>query len=514
MRTRVGILRLSSSLLFLMLQIAACVRYECRATDPLCNPLAALLIYGARTFRPCQGGPTTPGSYYEYIGSNVGDSGYALCLPANGGSIVGGTSGADIPALDGQTPLLPYQCCSQNLLVSRLDDNGRVLWYGFIGSVGGSSLASITETADGGFVLVGSSSGDIPSLAGLAPLNAYAGLSDMLVAKLSSAGQPQWYTFLGAVAGGEGAYSATTLQDGTLAIAGDASANIATMQGRTPLSPYAGGVDALLCKLDSNGSLNWYTFFGSAGNDSFRGIAVLASGGMAVVGSAAANIPSFNGLSPLNPYSASNDGLLLRLDGAGRAEWFSFAGGAGSDGLSSISESSSGELLAVGTIGANVASVSGQTPLNAYAGMTDGIALSYHSAGQLAWYTILGGAGSDALNAAAFSRSDELFVAGYAGGAIAALGGKTPRNSFAGVYDMLAIQLDPSGTVQWYTMIGGAGGDDAATAMAPTLDGGLMLHGYADAGAPTIQGKTPNLPFVGVGDFDFFTARINASGDL
>ncbi|MBX7058605.1 MAG: hypothetical protein K1X75_11115 [Leptospirales bacterium] len=491
---------------------AACVEFECRASDPLCSPLAALLLYGQQRFRPCRGGPTTTATFYGYAGAAGGDEGRSVCLTANGGIVLAGSVAADIPTLGGKSALNPYAGAGQNGLIVRLDGSGAVDWYSFVGAAGGNVfLNSISETADGGVILFGYSSVNIAALGGLTPRNAYTGANDDLAVKLNSSGVVQWYTFLGA-GGDDQGKSVIGLGDGSVLAASTSGANVPSLQGKSPVNAHSGGSDGRLCKLDSNGDVQWYTFFGDLAAVNFVfGLSSESDGGAVLASSVSANVPAIEGHAPLNAYVGGYDGMLARFDASGHLQWYTFAGSAGFDQYLSVDVDSQGKIAISGTVLANLASLEGHSPLIPFAGAGDGIVARYNPEGTLDWYSMIGGGGADQLNAVAFDATDNVYAAGLVGGGIVSLGGQAPRNAFSAANDLLAVKFSPTGAVQWFTMLGAAG-DDRATSIVPTPSGGAAFNGYSDASAPTLQGKTAVLPYAG--GVDLFFGRIDANGDL
>mgnify|MGYP001588017513 FL=1 len=129
--------------------------------------------------------------------------------------------------------------------------------------------------------------------------------------------------------------------------------------------------------------MQWYTFLGGAGGDSAIAIQQTSDGGYIVAGGASANIANLGGQTPLNAYSASNDALVVKLTAAGAVQWYTFLGGAGSDSATAIQQTSDGGYIVAGHAGANIASLGGQTPLNAYTASSDILIIRLKSNGRL-----------------------------------------------------------------------------------------------------------------------------------
>jgi hypothetical protein len=126
------------------------------------------------------------------------------------------------------------------MLVVKLDSSGNVAWYTFLGGTGFDYANSVNVTADGGYIVAGFAGADITFSQGT-KLNAHSGNTyNMLVVKLDSSGNVSWYTFLGGTTGGEQASSIQQTSDGGYIVVGYASADISSLQGKTPLNAIPG----------------------------------------------------------------------------------------------------------------------------------------------------------------------------------------------------------------------------------------------------------------------------------
>ncbi|TAL36277.1 MAG: hypothetical protein EPN93_08725 [Spirochaetes bacterium] len=141
------------------------------------------------------------------------------------------------------------------MLVVKLNASGSVAWYTFLGGAGFETARSIQQTADGGYIVAGFEFGsNIPTLQGKTPINVFTAGSDMLVVKMNASGSVAWYTFLGGTEF-EQAYSIQQTADGGYIVAGSASADITSLQGKTPVNDFAGSGDMLVIKLKNDGTM-------------------------------------------------------------------------------------------------------------------------------------------------------------------------------------------------------------------------------------------------------------------
>jgi hypothetical protein len=150
-------------------------------------------------------------------------------------------------------------------------------------------------------------------------------------------------------------------------------------------------------------------------------------------------------------------------------------GGTGSDLAYSIIQTTDGGYVAAGW-GASFG-----------AGGNDMYIVKLNGSGTLQWSKTIGGSGDDRA----------LSIVQTTDGGYAAAGYTTSYG--AGDYDLFIVKLDSTGTLQWSKTIGGTGGDFGYY-IVRTTDGGYAVGAQIDS--------------YGAGGYDFFIAKLNASGTL
>ena len=197
-------------------------------------------------------------------------------------------------------------------------------WNTFMGFEGDSYneyANAIALDSSGNVYVTGESRGNWGS-----PLNAYAGGSDIFVAKLNNFGVLQWSTFLG---------SAST--EYGLGIAVDSSYDV-YVTGRSdetwgsPVHAHADSSDVFVAKLNDDGFLQWNTFLGSASDaDEGNGIAVESQGNVYVTGFSDATWGT-----PKDGHAGSRDAFVFKLNSLGELQWNTFMGASTLDGSGDI----------------------------------------------------------------------------------------------------------------------------------------------------------------------------------
>ncbi len=440
-------------------------------------------------------------SWYTFLGGAGTNIAHSVQQTADGGYIVVGRSVNF--SLPGKTPINSYNA-GEDMLVVKLDSNGSVDWFTFLGGATAEAANSVQQTADGGYIVAGYASGNIDSLQGKTPINAYKEIEDMLVVKLDSNGNVDWFTFLGG-AGREHAESVQQTADGGYIIAGYGE-DIPSLQMIMPINANSGDRDMLVLKLDASGNVSWWTFLGG---DYAWSVQQTSDGGYIVAGRAV-NDFSLQGKMPINSYNGSEDMLVVKLDSNGSVDWFTFLGGATAETANSVQQTADGGYIIAG-YGTDIPSLQGKTPINAYSAGFDMLVVKLDSNGSVDWFTFLGGVTNDTASSVQQTADGGYIVAGGATGNIDPLQGKTPINAYSADFDTLMVKLDSNGSVDWFTFLGGAGADQAGS-VHQTADGGYIIAGLARADIPSLHGKTPLIPYSG--DYDMLVIKLKNDGTL
>ena len=297
-----------------------------------------------------------------------------------------------------------------------------------------------------------------------------------------------WNTFMGSV-GDEGATSVTLDPSGNIYIAGNSND-----PWGTPVRAYTGNTDVFVAKLSPNGTLLWNTFLGASWTDGAGGIELDGAGNVYVSGESLASwgapVRAFGGV------SGTSDQFVAKLDAAGNLVWNSFIGGAGNEYITGLAVDGNGNSYPVG-----IGWSAWGSPLQPFAGKTDGTVAKVDSAGVLQWHTFLGGTQNDAARDAALDASGGLYLVGDS----SATWG-SPLQPFSGGTDLLVVKLNAgTGALVWHTFVGHAG-VDAGRDIAWRVDGTVVAAGLSVA-----SWGTPTVPFGG-GDTDGLAVALQSDG--
>lgn len=304
--------------------------------------------------------------------------------------------------------------------------------------------------------------------------------------------------------------------DAARAIAVDSSGN-AYVAGTTNSADFpttAGAVsrtnaglnDVFVTKLDFTGSIVYSTLLGSFASDQAFGIAVDTAGNAYIAGQTAGTYPT-TASAFQRLAKGAGDCFVTKLNASGSALVYStLLGGSGADSCNGIAVDSAGNAYVAGLTQSS--DFPTQAALqNALRGDSDAFVAKLNAAGSaLAYSTYFGGSSYDSASAIKVDASGAAYVAGET------LSWDFPAAAPPkGDLDAFAIKLAPAGgSILFATVLGGSG-TDSATGIA--LDG---TDRVAISGVTNSTGLRLRYPLQNWlnGHYDGFAAVLNADGLL
>ena len=118
-------------------------------------------------------------------------------------------------------------------------------------------------------------------------------------------------------------------------------------------------------------------------------------------------------------------------------------------------------------------------------------------ANQLQWQRTIGGSANDIATAITATKDSGFVIVGYSNSNDGDISGNHGGN------DYLVVKLDKSGSIVWQQSIGGLG-EDIATDVKQTTDGGYVIAGYSNSSDSLVSGNH--------GGNDFWIVKLDANG--
>jgi uncharacterized delta-60 repeat protein len=338
----------------------------------------------------------------SYGGNNF-DIAYAIQNTSDGGYIVAGSTNSSGAG-------------SNDAWVFKLNSTGSIVWQNSYGGIYYDDAASIQQTADGGYIVAGTT------------YSFGAQTGDFWLLKLNSGGSIAWQKTYGG-SGDDEAYSVRQTSDGGYIVAGT------TNSFGTP------GYDAWVLKLNSAAGIVWSKTYGGSYFDIAYAIQNTSDGGYIVAGST----NSFDG-------GGYDHAWVLKLNSTGGITWQNTYGGYGNDEASSVQQTADGGYIVAGDTNS-----SGAYYDNFWVFKLD-------SNGSVVWSYTYGGSDYDDAYSVEQTADGGYIVAG------------TTYSFGAGFGDFWLLKLNSAGLVVWQNTYGGSD-DDVAYSVRQTPDGDYIVAG-------------------------------------
>ena len=306
---------------------------------------------------------------------------------------------------------------SSDLWLVEVDSLGENQWDKTFGGSGEDAGYCVKQTRDNGYLVAGTT-------------KSYGMGSEYLwLLKTDANGTKLWDRIFGGFvsSSGDGAWSVDETRDGGYVVAGYTK------------SFGAGAKDLWLVKTDSQGIKQWDRTFGGSKDDVGMSVVQIRDGGYAVTGRTAS-------------YGAGKDDIwLMKTDSTGREEWNRTFGGPGDDVGLQLLETKDGYVI------------TGRT--ESEGARKKAFLLKTDFKGKKLWEKVYG---QDSVSISVLQPKDGGFVfAGYI----------ESENSSR---DAWLAKTDSSGDMQWSMLLGGPG-QDMATSVVQTRDGGYVVAGITNS---------------------------------
>lgn len=378
---------------------------------PLQNPYQSALdgfasVYVAK-FSPSGAGLTL--SYATYIGNDVVEV-RGLAVDSQGSAYVtGDTTSSTFPLVN---PLQDHNAGSVDGYVVKLNPAGNGLEYAtYFGGNSVDRARGIAVDASGAAYICGATSSTDFPIAGQAH-SVFSGVVDAYVLKLAPDGRSLRYSTLIGGSGGDYAEAVTvdTAGNSAYTVGHTDSPNFPVLLATQ--SNLAGGVDAMLVKVDSQGGVAASTYLGGSGDESGYAVDSDGDGNIYVAGQTVSSDFPIGGPTATGRGSA-DDGFVVRFDSMmTRIAYARFLGGNAADVVRGMKAAGNGIVYLAGfTRSTDFPQVVSLQPV--FGGAIDAFVATLSTISDtLLFSSYLGGAGVDRAYAVATDSSQNLYLAG------------------------------------------------------------------------------------------------------
>lgn len=256
-------------------------------------------------------------------------------------------------------------------LLIKLDLDGNILWQTCYGGEGHDYFSDISQTSDGGCIIVGSSRSDF--IDGISTENN--GSSDCWIVKLDNLGSIEWFKIYGGHHE-DAMRNIIETDDGGYIVAGSTWSNDGDIIG------FKGGTDGWILKLDDIGNIEWNKCYGGSGMDRISSIIKLNNSYLLTGHSDSEDGDITNNL-------GGNDVWVIEIDNDGNIEWQKCYGGTGGELSSKILQTIDDNFIIVGSTNSWNGDVAGQH------GQFDFWVFKIDHQHNIIWQRCIGGWGAD-----------------------------------------------------------------------------------------------------------------------
>ena len=372
-----------------------------------------------------------------------------LSATSDGGYIFGGTVSSNDGDIIGNHG-------SFDIWLTRINQYGSTLWKKCFGGSLKEQVSSIQQTADGGFIIVGSTSSNDGDVSGN-----HGGL-DVWVLRLDGLGTILWQKCLGG-SNADKANQVRVTSDNGYIITGYTQSKNGDVSGNHPGTD---STDVWIVKLNSSGSIIWQKCLGGSAPDVGVSVDITNDGGFILANTTLSNNGDISGS------HGASDIWVVKLNEGGSVLWQKCLGGSLSEQAAAIRQVSDGGFIVVG----RASSLNGDVIDHIGQGIFDeqnAWIVRLDSIGNIIWSKCYGSPfGGQRFNDVIELPNGDFVACGHtdnlAGGNLQSLNDRQ-NNAWL-------IQITSIGSIVWQNTFGASGYDPGA-ALVRAPDGGFLMLG-------------------------------------
>jgi hypothetical protein len=349
--------------------------------------------------------------------------------------------------------------------VAKTDATGTIQWQKTYGGTNSDTAASIKTTADGGYIVTGttfSTNGDVTG---------YKGNGDIWVIKINAIGSIEWQKTFG---GTKTDIAATIEQnpDGSYVLLGS------TYSNDGDVTQNSGEFDYWLLKINPTGNIIWQKTYGSTMDDFASNLQLNTDGSIVISGNA-----NLSRILNTGGTSLSQEVYIFKINGNGVLQWQKTFGGSCNDLVSKTVVTPDGGYLIGGyscSIDENLTENKGSYDMWVAKITADGI---------LSWGKSIGGTKWDKINSLQTTLDGGYMI----------IGETTSSNgdfkAGKGLIDIGIVKLTATGTLEWTKTRGGSGAEKGIEIL-QTNDDSFVVFGNSNSTNGDITNNNGNSDII------------------
>lgn len=394
----------------------------------------------------------------------------AIPTPENGFIIAGSTISSKTGSLTQETKGdLDYWVC-------KLDANGEIIWQKTFGGAGLDLLQNVQLTPDGGMVLAGISNSD----AQFDKLDECKGDTDYWIIKLDSHGAEQWQSTIGGTGQEKLRSIALTADGGYIIGGSSSSNKTELLEISNEVDPFGktensrGNLDYWVVKLTTKGDVEWQKIYGGKYLDELKTVVPISTGGYLLGGYS--NSPMSGDKTDDN--IGIGDYWVIKIDHIGNIIWQKTIGGNLDDALFVLTPTQDGNFILAGnsnSSSSNSKSKGNESGTDYWVVKMDTEGgISWQETYNFGKSDILNSVVENpdgTLLLGGFAQSEAKTNSNNGLGKL--IGGSSDTK---GINDYVALKVSPKGEALWSKSVGSKEAD-VLKKLLPTPDGGYLLAG-------------------------------------
>ena len=323
-----------------------------------------------------------------------------------------------------------------------------------------------------------------------------------------------WASYFGG-SSDEYGFSSATDPSGNVYIVGNATSSSGVATAGAFQTAYGGIDDGFLAKFNSNGVIQWATYFGGSSIDQANAVACDAYGNVYITGVT----KSTSGIATSQAYqttkggtSAGDDAFLAKFNASGSLIWSTYFGGSDDDEGDGISCDANGNVYITGQTLSTANIATSGAYQNTMGGVQDAFVAKFDSSGQIQWSTYYGGYYADRGNSISCDGSGNVFITGYtfSSNGIATTSGYQQTQGSNWAKDAFLAKFNSTGILQWGTYFGDSLLDEGFSVKCDA-SGNIYMGGItANGGLSTAGSYQPGL----AGSEDGYLCKFSINGQL
>jgi len=272
---------------------------------------------------------------------------------------IGETSSTNLNILD---PLQgTYGGGASDFYLGMIDPGGFLLRCTYFGGSGAELAGDIIATSDFNLYFTGTTSSSAGMAIGGAQNTYGGGAYDGFFAKINSGNVVEWASYIGGPSE-DRAEAINVAADRLYVVGKSGSINGISTPGSAQVFNGGGSFDGFLAAYNTDGTVNWKTYYGGSGNESLWGVKSDASGNVFITGNSTSSNLGDNGFQNTN--GGLSDIVFAGYSEDGQRYWSSYLGGSADESVNDLVINSNQEMYFAGSSASIDLAVGGYESIN------------------------------------------------------------------------------------------------------------------------------------------------------